>query len=370
MQEPCSVIQGSVGSCVLYAIFTADLPFALHPHRILTATQERECPEPQVTTFVDDAFIVAATHGIDSLQVKSQESVESIGAYMLSNRLQLNIPKTNLLTVSPNPLHSVTIQTADQVVTSLPTLKALGLTFSENLSWDTYAKEVIRQLNFKITVLKAIKPLTDFPTIRRIATAIIQGKLGYSLPTWGNVSQHLQQRLQSSLLTAARTCLGPRHYRSSTERLLTLMKWTSFPQLLESSTSKLLHQLVSTGQPASLAAFLSPPVSGNTRSAHLAHLRVPQRRRMLSRRTISFKGVQAYNQTSLSHRKAGTARRFKKGMKEFLTVSRTRRVPAYHLHLVNPPPIIPQALDDLRMDLLPDGSLQRTQITLRKYLSK
>ena len=31
-QTPCSIIQGSVGSCILYQLFTVDLPQALHDH--------------------------------------------------------------------------------------------------------------------------------------------------------------------------------------------------------------------------------------------------------------------------------------------------------------------------------------------------
>ena len=91
---------------------------------------------------------------------------------------------------------------------------------------------------------------------------------------------------------------------------------------------------------------------------------------MLSRRTIAHKGIQAYNQPSLSQRKAGTARRFKTGMKGFISASRTYRVPAYHLKLINQAIIIPQALDDIIMTPQPDGSLSRTLIPLRKFLSK
>ena len=39
-QEPCSVIQELVGSCIMYAIFTADLPLAVHHHPLQTARQE------------------------------------------------------------------------------------------------------------------------------------------------------------------------------------------------------------------------------------------------------------------------------------------------------------------------------------------
>ena len=52
----CSVIQGSIGTCILYMIYVADLPFSLHDHGPQSASQEAESLDPTATTYVDDIF--------------------------------------------------------------------------------------------------------------------------------------------------------------------------------------------------------------------------------------------------------------------------------------------------------------------------
>ena len=238
------MIQGSVGSCILYTIFTADIPLAVHPHPLQSSTTEDTCNFPQVSTYVDDYHLV--THGVDVAQLteRAQLSIDRIEDYMKANRLQLNIPKTACM-ASPSNV-SVSIQTSGQPVLSTPTVKVLGITFSSDLKWDTNAKQILAQLSYRLTILRTIKPLANFSTLKKIATALIVSKVAYSLPAWGNLPQHLQQRFQSCLLTAARICLGPAHARSSTSKLLGLMKWMSFPQMVEHQTSKILHQVLVT----------------------------------------------------------------------------------------------------------------------------
>ena len=112
--EPCSVIQGSIASCILYQIFTADLPLAVHQHPLQSASQEETCSFPQVGTYVDDIYLVPQADTQIQLNESSQLPVENVDIYMKANRLQLNVPKTACMATPPNI--SVTIQTALQPV--------------------------------------------------------------------------------------------------------------------------------------------------------------------------------------------------------------------------------------------------------------
>ena len=191
---------------------------------------------------------------------------------MCANRLQLNVPKTACM-ASP-PTIAVTIQTAGQPVVSTPSIKVLSITFTSNLKWETNAKLILVQLAYRLSVLRTIRTIADFPTMRKIAGALIVSKVSYSLPAWGNLPQYLQQRFQSVLLTAACICLGYRHQRSSTSQLLSLMHWQSYPQMVETQTSKLLHQVLITNQPQILLSKLPGPAAGGTHGAARACLRI------------------------------------------------------------------------------------------------
>ena len=159
----------------------------------------------------------------------------------------------------------LTIQTAELPVQSTPTIKVLSITYSNDLKWEANAKILLHQLGHRISILRTIRSLTDFATIRQIATATVIGKISYSLPAWGNMTNQLQNWFQSIILTGARICLGHKHNRSSTTKLLGLMKWRSFLQMLEVQTSSLIHQVLVTGQPKSISSKLTESAAGRTR---------------------------------------------------------------------------------------------------------
>ena len=206
--------------------------------------------------------------------------------------------------------------------------------------------------------------------LKIIATSIVTGKVGYALPVWGNLTQAWQTKLQSSLLSAARACLGPAHTRDSTDKLLRLMGWDGFPKMVEKAQSKIIHQVLTTGIPEVLYCTLPTAAAGHTRASQSANLRLPNRRSLRSKKLLSYSGVEKYNQLSKSFKQSGTSNIFKKNIKIFLNITRSNLVRNYNLNLINPAPDKPVAPSDIIFIPQPNGSLQRSLIPLRQYLGK
>ena len=78
---------------------------------------------------------------------------------------------------------------------------------------------IVKQLFYKLSVLRTIKSFASNKVMHQIATAIIIGKISYAPPLWENIPQIMQQRFQHIILTAARICLGHKHTRDSTTKL-------------------------------------------------------------------------------------------------------------------------------------------------------
>ena len=148
------------------------------------------------------------------------------------------------------------------------------------------------------------------------------------------------------------------------------MKWNSFPQMVELQTTKLIHQIVVTGQPASLSTKLPGPAAGMTRGANRANLRILNRRKMLSKQTFSYKGVQSYNQLDLSIKISGKSKQFSRYAKQFIKNSRSKYLHQYQLKLTKPSITVPSTCTDVILLPLPDGSLSRERVKLRDYLGK
>ena len=204
--------------------------------------------------------------------------------------------------------------------------------------------------------------MATFRTMRTLATSMIVGRILYALPLWGNLPMYLQARLQSSLLSAARACLGPRHARDSTSQLLGALGWLSYPQMLEHSSSRLIHQILAPQVPASLYAKMPPPAPANTRAATSMSMMLPRRRRMGARQSLLYRGLEAYNQYGIDLKRVGRAKLFSKRLKTFLHGTRPARVPGYHLTILHQPPSFPEDRGDIQFILQPNGSSARVVV--------
>ena len=76
--DDCSVIQGSLGSCLLYAIYTADLPATIHEGHDHGTEGERDCKNGKIVTFVDDTNNIIKSNRLEDIQKMAQENITEI----------------------------------------------------------------------------------------------------------------------------------------------------------------------------------------------------------------------------------------------------------------------------------------------------
>ena len=337
---------------------------------MFTASQEEACPAPPVTTFVDDQYIIPSTPTLNLTNTLAQTSVDRAEAYMISNKLKLNIPKTILMTISPTVGDAVTISSSNQQVLSTPYVKALGITIQSDLKWDIQVRQCLANLAFKTTILRKIRPLASFRTMKLIATSLIIGKITYGIQLYGHLNQGLQQKFQTALLTAARACLGPHHQRDSATKLLDAMGWLSFPQLVDQYSARLVHQVLTTKVPEGLHSKFGPPQAGNTRSAQNLNIQLPTRRAGWAKLSFTHQGTVAYNAIHVSIKRIGRSRPFSKHVTETIKRTKQKAVPRYHLRNLAPPPSCTASRTDLTFVLQPNGSWDRNVIPIRTYTNK
>ena len=302
---PCSVIQGSIGSCTLYSVYTADLPLLLHSgHRHDDPEEERRCRDPTTTCYVDDAYIAVSEANLEGVTITTNASMKVVEEYMAANKLKLNLSKTAILTFTPTvpagPIPSTTLITPTGNVTSIESLKILGVTFSRTLRWDKHINLLISQISHKISVLRQMAPYTSTKTLASLASGLVLGRLQYGILIYGHIPAYQQRRLQTLILTAARVCLGPTFCRASTATLLGALKWPSICQMVDMADTKLIHQSLITKTPLGLFSRVSQPKSGGTCEASRASLIVTFRRKMKHRQTITQIGLERYNKLSLN----------------------------------------------------------------------
>ena len=99
---PRSVTQGSTLSCVLYIIFTLDLPLTFSKDSILVQKEE-ESSNPKSATYIDDNFVMVTANNGYTLQQSFDNAVDTDDKYMANNKLMLNRENTKLMVMTKNP---------------------------------------------------------------------------------------------------------------------------------------------------------------------------------------------------------------------------------------------------------------------------
>ena len=148
---PRSVIQGSAMSCILFIIYTLDLPH-IFTQTPLSTQQEESSSRPKSTLYIDDNFIHITPFEDKTLQQSIDWTITKVQSYMNNNKLKLNKDKTKLmvLTCKPAIRKDIRITTQDEDILHSPNVKILGIELEETLSWKYYLtdgpKAVLKQI--------------------------------------------------------------------------------------------------------------------------------------------------------------------------------------------------------------------------------
>ena len=87
---PCGVPQGSVLGPLLFIIYTNDLPNCLNVCKAIL--------------FADDTTIYCSSNNIQDLYIKANYELESLSEWFRSNKLSLNVSKTNFVIFNHNKI--------------------------------------------------------------------------------------------------------------------------------------------------------------------------------------------------------------------------------------------------------------------------
>ena len=266
MQSPYSVIQGSTLSCLLYLVYTLDIPTLYHTNNP-TIEHQLECTEPTPNTFVDDTTIKIDISNPATRQQKLEDALDKIKNYMDSNKLALNPDKTKLFIVSKNPdvRKQLFLDVQPERIKHSPTFQYLGISISQDLKWNEFLlnnkNSLSKQLSKRITAIKKLKKYIKFPLLKIIATGIFMSKMHYGMELWSAAPQYLKKKMQSIQLAAARAVIGYKSYYWSKDKLLKTMDWLSIDKLLTHATVKLAHQMLHISIPEILAFKIQSKMS-------------------------------------------------------------------------------------------------------------
>ena len=165
-----SVPQGTVLAPFLFAVFVASLK-PIHP-------------TTKMYKFADDITILVSfskdMNNLSNELLHMEKEIENINNWCQSNKLLLN--KDKLVSLTLNPSKSIVIP--DIPNAESPTLKFLGITFNNNLSWNSHIQTICKRACQRLNILRILSWHLSKNELLQLYYSCIRSLFDYACPVF------------------------------------------------------------------------------------------------------------------------------------------------------------------------------------------
>ena len=191
----CGVPQGSILGPLLFLIYINDLPACL------------QCTTPRM--YADDTTLSAASKSTIDLQQKVNCDLNNVKTWLLSNKLSLNVLKTEYMFIGSefrlSNLGRVSSLIFDnQPIKRVTTAKHLGVVLDDNLAWHEQIYHICKRVGRSINCLKQARKFVPKNILLVIYSSLILPLFDYCDAVWANLNKGLSSKLQKLQNRAAR----------------------------------------------------------------------------------------------------------------------------------------------------------------------
>ena len=147
------------------------------------------CSKFNTTLYADDTVLICSDKNINSLHLKTNEELEKIYLWFLSNKLSLNLSKTKYMLISNKPMLNIgsfSVKIGNTAITAANSIKYLGVLFDDKLNQDKHIQHDISKLSSAIAILHKLKFYAPPSLLEKVHYGIVYPHLSYAITTWGN----------------------------------------------------------------------------------------------------------------------------------------------------------------------------------------
>ena len=186
----CGVPQGSVLGPLLFLIYINDI--------------SKSSSILSFYLFADDTSLICEHKDLKKLEVIVNNELKNISEWLRTNRLSLNVKKTNFVIFRPRqknlpflpdiciPDNSNHVQQIEQK----DFIKYLGVFIDFNLSWKEHINYIVSKISRSIGIIAKLRHFVPYETLINIYKTLINPYIYYGICSWGNSAKtHLERLL-------------------------------------------------------------------------------------------------------------------------------------------------------------------------------
>ena len=169
--------------------------------------------------------------------------LQKVSAWLLANKLSLNISKSNFLLISSRKTDkSIKLKINSKDLKQENYTKYLGVIIDNNLNWKLHIKQINLKLSKGIGVLYKLRHLVPKQSLKTLYSSFIQSHVLYGILNWGCAKKTTLEPLKRNLRKAVRV-INFANYTAHSEPIFKRLKIFNFDKLYMLETAKMMFQI-------------------------------------------------------------------------------------------------------------------------------
>jgi len=138
-----------------------------------------------IVSYADDTYVSISSPNLPILKEKLSYTMLKHDHYLKSIGMVTNVNKTELIYFSRSGIHdAVPLKVGQDSVIPQKTIKVLGITFDQDLSWNTHATKIKQKAAMTMRKVKFLGKFVDYQGMKKIITTHLFGMIYYASVVW------------------------------------------------------------------------------------------------------------------------------------------------------------------------------------------
>jgi hypothetical protein len=168
------VPQGSILGPLLFLLYINDLPHSINKNN-------------KIVLFTDDTSLIISNPDPIKFRYDANKILQHIQEWFNANLISLNWKKTHFthFTTKNNPFNTPDIICNDKKLTTVDSIKFLGLTLDNSLSWKKHIEAIVPKLSIAIFAMRTVQHFLSLDSLKLIYYSYFHSILTYGIIFWG-----------------------------------------------------------------------------------------------------------------------------------------------------------------------------------------